>query len=648
MFEGHFRRRVLLCLVVNAILVAGSPRTYSNGVPRRIRHASCSSCRRDRPSALANWYAPPSSGEYRGGDSETSGWPSGQQFQPSASFNSNPYSYNPPNPYIRAPGGRGGPGINRSGGTCKRENPFEPRNVNSNVAAAPAAPVHGLVTPATPYQPRRPMSRSLDRSSYRKPNFHDLIKRQFETPVNEEYPEYDTPIARPSLEDPTTKLGVVYRADKQDVDPDEDEHGYLYPSDYPRPLDFPLPDERGQAPQMAQRFVQPHSDQRQYGMIDGFGQPQRDQRDSIVADRFGQPQRDQSRDYNMAERFVQPQRDQSRDSIMPDRFVQPQRDQRDSIMADRFDQPQRDQRESIMAERFVQAQRDQRDSIMTHTFDQPQRDQRESIMPERFVQAQRDQRDSIMADRFDQPQRDQRESIMAERFVQAQRDQRDSIMTDRFDQPQRDQRESIMAERFVQAQRDQRDSIMADRFDQPQRDQRESIMAERFVQAQRDQRDSIMAERFDQPKSDQSRDYSMVHVPEVRFNPYNLPPELNVLKLMQTINRDGIVVGNDSTWEDQKLEAERSSPKVVENDDVEEAGAVKEMNDSDHANGGFDSQEEKLPEKFQERRDLEDWGVHAEKLEVQQVSISTESLLVESSTESSILDLSNREYKLMA
>ncbi|KZC08788.1 hypothetical protein WN55_11291 [Dufourea novaeangliae] len=361
-------------------------------------------------------YAPPSSGEYRGGDSETSGWPSGQQFQPSASFNSNPYSYNPPNPYIRAPGGRGGPGINRSGGTCKRENPFEPRNVNSNVAAAPAAPVHGLVTPATPYQPRRPMSRSLDRSSYRKPNFHDLIKRQFETPVNEEYPEYDTPIARPSLEDPTTKLGVVYRADKQDVDPDEDEHGYLYPSDYPRPLDFPLPDERGQAPQMAQRFVQPHSDQRQYGMIDG----------------------------------------------------------------------------------------------------------------------------------------------------------------------------------------------------------------------------------------DQSRDYSMVHVPEVRFNPYNLPPELNVLKLMQTINRDGIVVGNDSTWEDQKLEAERSSPKVVENDDVEEAGAVKEMNDSDHANGGFDSQEEKLPEKFQERRDLEDWGVHAEKLEVQQVSISTESLLVESSTESSILDLSNREYKLMA
>ncbi|XP_076397629.1 uncharacterized protein LOC143266061 [Megachile rotundata] len=153
--------RVLVLPCLFAILVSGSPGIYQDDLVRSLRHASCPSCRRERPDALVSWYSEPVR-EYRALEPEAP-W---SNFQLDA----------PMYPYERALRSRGGPPFRlRSPG--KREDPFSLEgDVNFDLAPTPAAPVRGLEGPRE-YQPRYQYPRPMPRPSYLKPSFYNKISR---------------------------------------------------------------------------------------------------------------------------------------------------------------------------------------------------------------------------------------------------------------------------------------------------------------------------------------------------------------------------------------------------------------------------------------------------------------------------------------
>ncbi|XP_076303123.1 uncharacterized protein LOC143221612 [Lasioglossum baleicum] len=253
MFERSSQRFIILCLLVNAI--SGSPQSQSwNGEEetRYLRHATCPSCRRERPSALVSWDAP-SRREYHGLDSEPSPWQTSQPFRSNPTYNpasyenpfSSPYtnSYNnfPGNAHDRATRSRGSPGVARSGATCKRENPFTiGRDFDFDVTPAQTTPVRSMSDAMTP---RFPISRYPDRTTYRKPTFYDLIKSQSD-PISPSrpYQEYSLPnnqlsyenFRRPSsfYEEPKRNLEAVYRADKHLDDSFEQDNPMIQPQQH--------------------------------------------------------------------------------------------------------------------------------------------------------------------------------------------------------------------------------------------------------------------------------------------------------------------------------------------------------------------------------------------------------------------------------
>ncbi|XP_060830497.1 uncharacterized protein LOC132914964 [Bombus pascuorum] len=195
MFERSFRRFVLLCLFVNAI--SGSPqlrRWDEEERTRNLRHASCPSCRRERPDTLVSWDT--SRREYHGLEPESSPWQSSESFRRNPIFQQ-PYNspFNDPYDrasYDRAIRSRGTPPVTKSTATCKRENPFTiGRDFDFDVASSQTTSIHSINNPASSYQSHLPVSRTPNRTPYRKPNFYDLIKDQSDlVPSSKLYADY--------------------------------------------------------------------------------------------------------------------------------------------------------------------------------------------------------------------------------------------------------------------------------------------------------------------------------------------------------------------------------------------------------------------------------------------------------------------------
>ncbi|XP_026668472.1 uncharacterized protein LOC113464191 [Ceratina calcarata] len=169
MSKGSFA--VFFLCLVNAI--AGSSRFQDwDYFGRQLRHASCPSCRRERPDALVSWDSQPRR-EYEF-EAEPSPWQGSHQSYRSGPYG-NPYS-SQYNAYDRAIRSRGAFGVGRgAGGAGRRENPFTiGRDLDFDVAPAQTSVVRGLVAPpASPYQPNFPYSRISRRTQYRKPSFYD-------------------------------------------------------------------------------------------------------------------------------------------------------------------------------------------------------------------------------------------------------------------------------------------------------------------------------------------------------------------------------------------------------------------------------------------------------------------------------------------
>ncbi|XP_068986045.1 uncharacterized protein [Bombus flavifrons] len=194
MFERSFRRFLLLCLFVNAI--SGSPQLRGwdeEEQTRNPRHASCPSCRRERPDTLVSWDT--SRREYHGLEPESSPWQSSEPFRRNPIFQQ-PYNspFNDPYDrasYDRAIRSRGTPPVTKSTATCKRENPFTiGRDFDFDVAPSQTTSIHSINNPASSYQSHLPVSRTPNRT-YRKPNFYDLIKDQSDlVPSSKLYADY--------------------------------------------------------------------------------------------------------------------------------------------------------------------------------------------------------------------------------------------------------------------------------------------------------------------------------------------------------------------------------------------------------------------------------------------------------------------------
>ncbi|XP_012172928.2 uncharacterized protein LOC100644582 isoform X2 [Bombus terrestris] len=195
MFERSFRRFVLLCLFVNAI--CGSPQLRSwdeEEQTRNPRHASCPSCRRERPDTLVSWDT--SRREYHGLEPESSPWQSSEPFRRNPIFQQ-PYNspFNDPYDgasYDRAIRSRGTPPVTKSTATCKRENPFTiGQAFDFDVAPSQTTSIHSINNPASSYQSHFTVSRTPNRTPYRKPNFYDLIKDQSDlVPSSKLYADY--------------------------------------------------------------------------------------------------------------------------------------------------------------------------------------------------------------------------------------------------------------------------------------------------------------------------------------------------------------------------------------------------------------------------------------------------------------------------
>ncbi|XP_076300201.1 uncharacterized protein LOC143218715 [Lasioglossum baleicum] len=583
MIGGTIRRIVLLCLV-NAILVAGSSRIYAEDLPRNRRDASCPSCSRDRPDALANWSSPPresreaSSSSWASSISQpldsvpTSSWASSisqpldsEQSSPmvssplqpqswqSSPFQSpslqypglqppasqfpqpgSPYSLNPLNPYRGAIGGRGGPGVIRPWSTSRRENPFSfgTRDLNSDLAPAPASSLYSLnppVSPVVPFQPYSPVIRTSDRVPYGRSDIFGLSRSQ-SSQLSQGNVDY-SPIQTGSVfNNPKSKLSVVYRADKYSDDSNEDDNVPLYPSDYPRRLVVGGQDNvypsgypriwRGQG--LVNRGLQDNSPSFPVDYLRRVATAESQNARNVAAVQLSR-----------AETIVNPQRE-LRVLNGAGNIVSPFRDTR---MADTVTNPQEDLQDAVVGAALRQSQTDRvQDARMT----------------DRIMQG-----DQSRTDRIAQPQKHQ---------------PRDSRMADKFVQPQIDQTQDA---RVLQ-------SLAQSLKDQP----RESRMAGRFVQPQDQARDTRMAEQFSQPPADNPRLSSIMQVPEGR--PRNLPSEMEIFKVIQQI---GNMFANRSSQEDPQKEQERGQQGVQlakqtnENDQVQESkvspgpGEVKEKRD---------------------------------------------------------------------
>ncbi|KAK1123599.1 hypothetical protein K0M31_008300 [Melipona bicolor] len=178
MFERSLRGFILLSLFVNAI--AGSPWDEDEQI-RNLRHASCPSCRRERPDTLVSWNVPPARG-YSGHEPETSSRQASELFRSNPTFQS-PYdspfnnAYNPS--YDRAIRSRGAPPVTKPTATSKREDPFTiGRDFDSHVAPSQTASIHDINNPISPYHSHFPVSRTPSRTPYRRSNFYDLVKSQ--------------------------------------------------------------------------------------------------------------------------------------------------------------------------------------------------------------------------------------------------------------------------------------------------------------------------------------------------------------------------------------------------------------------------------------------------------------------------------------
>ncbi|XP_031829903.1 uncharacterized protein LOC116425843 [Nomia melanderi] len=652
MFEGIVWRHFPLYLLVNVVLVAGSPGIYSSDLARSHRHASCPSCSRDCPAALANWNAAPYA---RGVQAETARWPSGERpFEPSQpSLLSNPYSLNPSNPYGRAPGSGGAPAINRSaGGTCRRENPFafKSRDLDTDLAPAPAAVVHGLNAPVAPYQ-----SRGLANLArpFNKAGFYDLIKRQSIPPANNEHLRYDSlELGPPLFEDPKTKLSVVYRADKYDDGSNED--APLYPLDYPaRKMADRRPGVRRQVGVQvngADRLGQPEQDQsrdsrlasgsnyegqsRDFGMLQGLRFAQKDEpRNSRMTDRFAQT-RDQSRDPSDIRGFINPQ-DQPSDFGADQRFIQPQEDSSGDFKMDGgFIQPGEDEsREPGMEYGFMNPQENQSGDIRkAEIFAQPQDDQlRDSRMTDRFNQEDQT-RGFRMDQRFVQPQDQLRDSRMTGRLNQEQTN--GFRMDQRFDQPQDQLRDSRMTAGFNQPGDPSRNPSVIPEFINPQDQTSGFRMDQRFVQEDQS-RDPRTTDRFTQREEDRSRDPSLIQVPEVRYDFRDLASNFNVMKL---IHQMGAMLRNHSSLEDRT--EEKNSREVEKQGGQRESQVIQKINGGDQGNKGVDPREKQLQEEVKEKRGAADRKITAD----DQLDWSGAELVpFQTTTELPVLDLTNIE-----
>ncbi|XP_016910076.1 uncharacterized protein LOC107996508 isoform X2 [Apis cerana] len=189
MFDPSFRRFFLLCSLV--IAISGSPQSWwwEGQHIRNHRHASCPSCRRERPDTLVSWDEP-TRREYRGLEPETSPWQIGQPYRLS------PYA----NPYERGIRGRGSSPFARSAATCKRENPFTiGTDFDFDLAPPQTASIRGMNSLADttswyrslPGSSEPRFSRSQTRTTYqaRRPNFYDTIRSQPDS-SNKPYPDY--------------------------------------------------------------------------------------------------------------------------------------------------------------------------------------------------------------------------------------------------------------------------------------------------------------------------------------------------------------------------------------------------------------------------------------------------------------------------
>ncbi|KAF3425450.1 hypothetical protein E2986_06473 [Frieseomelitta varia] len=187
MFERSARGFILLSLFVNAI--AGSPWDEDEET-RNPRHASCPSCRRERPDTLVSWSAPAARGGYYGHEPETSSRQASELFRSNPTFqspNDSPFNnaYSPS--YDRAIRSRGAPPVTKPTATGKREDPFTiGRDLDSHVAPSQTASIHDINNPISPYHSHFPVSRTPSRTPYRRANFYDLAKSQSDlTPSNQ-------------------------------------------------------------------------------------------------------------------------------------------------------------------------------------------------------------------------------------------------------------------------------------------------------------------------------------------------------------------------------------------------------------------------------------------------------------------------------
>nr|XP_034184977.1 uncharacterized protein LOC117606534 [Osmia lignaria] len=254
MFE-RISRALLPCLF--AILVSGSPTFYQDYQEvRNQRHASCPSCRRERPDALVSWYSEPVRREFLPLEPEVDQWPAEQQVQP------DPLYYNP---YDRAVRSRGGPPFRSLADASKRENPFAfQRDITFDLAPAPTAPVRGLDDPALDSQPPYQVSRNLGMTNYMKPNLYNTISRQSDLATPNRYSDYGLSYEEPSFggfglsnsyEDTNKKPYQAYRSGRY---PDHSfgvERPLVQPQPYPQ---RPTPNRRvpvgPRAPDMEQFF----------------------------------------------------------------------------------------------------------------------------------------------------------------------------------------------------------------------------------------------------------------------------------------------------------------------------------------------------------------------------------------------------------
>ncbi|XP_076652302.1 uncharacterized protein LOC143358764 [Halictus rubicundus] len=563
MIGGITRRIVLVCLV-NAILVAGSSRIYEKDLSRSRRDASCPSCSRDRPDALANWSSPPreprdaantfwSSSSAESSDPLLSSPLQSSPLQPSSlqfprlqppflqppQYGS-PFPLGPANPFRGTLGGRGGHGpVIGPWSTSRRENPFSfgLGGLNPDLASAPTSPLRGLNPPISPIIPFRPSSSiigNFGRVPYRRPNLYGLSRSE-PTLLNQGKLDYD-PILGSVYEDPKTKMSVVYRADKLNDDSSEEDNVPLYPSDYPRRLVNGV-----QANVYSSDY--PRS-WRVQGLVNGVPQDNAPfpvdylrRADGGVQDVPGRKLA--AVQLSRAEAIVKPLRElkvlngagnvvsQLRDTRMADRATEPQEHLDDTMVGAVLRHPQTDQiQDARMADRIIQGDQS-RESRVTNRASQPQKHQT---------------RDSRMADRFMQPQIDETQ-------------------------------DARMLQSFAQSQKDQ---------------PRESRMVGSFAQPQDQSRDARMADQFSQPPEDDDRMSSIMQVPETGARHQNTPSELEILKMIQQI---GTMFANRSSLEDQRKDQGRDqqgvqlAKKSNENDqahrsnDFPGTGEVKEKRD---------------------------------------------------------------------